>query len=161
MAADLIDNIVKNLFAKLDVKGMTISSAESCTGGLIANWITDIPGSSKYFMGGVVSYSNDSKINVLGVERDLIIKYGAVSEQVASQMASGIRKIMKADIGVSTTGIAGPDGGSPVKPVGLCYIGIAIGNGIEVQRFIFEGHRLAVKETASIQAIKNVLSNLA
>ncbi|MBU1626648.1 CinA family protein [bacterium] len=158
---ELISNdLVKRIFEKLEVDKLTLSVAESCTGGLIANWITDVPGSSRYFMGGVVSYSNDAKIDVLKVERDLIIRYGAVSEQVASQMAEGARRVMKADIGVSTTGIAGPDGGTAEKPVGLCYIGISFEERTNVQKHIFQGSRLQIKEAASLQALGNLLADL-
>ena len=151
---------MKQLFDRLEDNGLTISVAESCTGGMICNLITNTPGSSRYFMGGVVSYSNESKIDILGVDKDLIIKYGAVSKQVASQMAKGVRRITNADIGISTTGIAGPEGGTPEKPVGLCYIGISTGNSTNARKFIFQGNRLQIKKSATNQAIENLLSIL-
>ena len=152
--------LIKELFNKLYSNGFTISVAESCTGGLICSMITDVPGSSRYFMGGVISYSNESKMEVLGVDREFIIKYGAVSEEVASRMAEGVRRIMRADIGISTTGIAGPDGGTPEKPVGLCYIGISVVDKTEVGRFVFEGNRLQIKESASLKVLEKLLQAL-
>jgi len=104
--------------------GLTLSVAESCSGGLIAKRITDIPGSSAYFLLGAVTYSNDSKELVLGVPAGLIEKYGAVSSEVALAMAEGVRKISGSDLAIATTGIAGPDGGSPEKPVGTVFIAI-------------------------------------
>lgn len=119
----------------------TISTAESCTGGMIAKVITDIPGSSRYFIGGVVSYSNEAKIRVLGVDKKLIEKYGAVSHQVAVAMVKGIQTLMRTNCAIAVTGIAGPDGGTAKKPVGLVYIAVANGNDIEVKRFIFQNDR--------------------
>ena len=112
-------------------KGLTISTAESCTGGLIAKCITDVSGASAVFYGGVVSYDNSVKENVLSVNKDILNSLGAVSAPVACQMASGVRRIMKTDIGISTTGIAGPGGGTPEKPVGTVYIGFAYGDRVE------------------------------
>lgn len=141
-------------------KGLTISIAESCTGGLISNLITDIPGSSDYFIGGVVVYSNDSKIKILGVEEEMLKKNGAVSEIVALQMAIGCKKLFGTDIGLSTTGIAGPSGGSKEKPVGLVYTGIAIKDKAFVKRYIFKEPRLRIKMNASVAAIFNVVKEL-
>lgn len=112
-------------------KGLTISTAESCTGGLIAKCITDVSGASAVFYGGVVSYDNSVKENVLSVNKDILNSLGAVSAPVACQMASGVKRIMKTDIGISTTGIAGPGGGTPEKPVGTVYIGFAYGDRVE------------------------------
>ncbi len=101
----------------------SVSTAESCTGGLLSNMFTDVPGSSEYFCGGVVAYSNEVKINQLNVDQHAIIEYGAVSKEVALQMAKGVAKNLGSDIGIATTGIAGPGGGSPEKPVGTVWIG--------------------------------------
>ena len=137
----------------LQEKKMTLSLAESCSGGLIANRLTDIPGASASFMGGIVSYSNNAKIDILGVKEDTINKYGAVSSQTAEEMAIGTKKINKTDIGVSVTGIAGPEGGSEQKPVGLCYIGIAIGDTVKVHKMNFNGNRKKIKWSTSNMAL--------
>ena len=115
------------LIGLLKKKGLTISCAESCTGGLAAKTLTDVSGCSDVFFGGVVSYANDVKINVLGVSADDLALYGAVSETVAKQMAKGVRIVCNTDIGISTTGIAGPGGGTDEKPVGTVYIGFSYG----------------------------------
>ncbi len=111
----------------------TVATAESCTGGLIAKLLTDIPGSSEYFIEGVVAYANDSKTRLLGVPAQLIIEHGAVSRQVAAAMALGCRAKSGADFALSTTGIAGPTGGTPDKPVGLVYVGLADAHGCRVE----------------------------
>lgn len=140
----------------LTEKGLTISVAESCTGGLIANRITNVPGSSKYFERGVVTYSNKSKMEMLGVPEELITRHGAVSEEVAKAMAEGIRKISKTDIGISTTGIAGPSGGTPEKPVGLVWIGYSDKHETFAQKFHFGNIRLNTKIRASQTALEIV-----
>ena len=143
----------------IDAK-VTIATAESCTGGLIAHCLTNIPGSSTYFDRGVVSYSNKAKMELLGVTEKLLEQYGAVSEQVARAMSEGIREQAHVDIGVGTTGIAGPTGGGKEKPVGLVYIGIATKDGTKVKRFHFDGSRLSVKEQtcqAALEMIKDEL----
>ena len=122
------------LVDKLKEKGLTLSSAESCTGGLIAKSITDISGCSSVFYGGVVSYDNIVKMNVLGVKEETLREFGAVSGQTAKEMALGVKKACSTDIGISTTGIAGPSGGVPGKPVGTVYIGIAIKDTVESAR---------------------------
>ena len=116
------DQLVSELLAKYN---KTLSTAESCTGGKIASIITSHPGSSKIFKGSVVAYDNDVKVNVLGVDADLVEKYGAVSSQVVEQMASGVRRLLKTDFALATSGIAGPDGGTPEKPVGTVWIALA------------------------------------
>jgi len=136
---------------------VTIATAESCTGGLIAHMLTNISGSSEYFDRGVISYSNVSKIELLGVSEKILTGFGAVSEQVARAMAEGIRKRARVDIGVSTTGIAGPTGGTKEKPVGLVYVGIATRNDVLVKRFVFSGDRLQNKELACDAALSLVL----
>src|SRR5207237_6808273 len=110
---------------RLSITGFTLSVAESCTGGLIAERLTNVPGSSRYFIEGVVTYSNESKTRLLGVDKELIREFGAVSQQVARDMASGVRHRAKTDFGLAVTGIAGPDGGTEDKPVGLVYIDLA------------------------------------
>jgi nicotinamide-nucleotide amidase len=135
---------------------MKIAVAESCTGGLISHRITNIPGSSEYFLCGVTVYSNESKQKILGVDKELIIKHGAVSAKVADAMAEGVRKLSGADIGVSTTGIAGPGGGSLQKPVGLMYAGISTAGGIETKRLQFVEDRIINKIRMS-QAVLDLI----
>lgn len=106
-------------------KGLTIATAESCTGGLIAHILTEVAGASNYFIGGVVAYSNQVKQDILGVQTSTLDQYGAVSEQTAMEMAAGVRQKFNTDIGLSTTGVAGPSGGTPTKPVGLVWIGFS------------------------------------
>ncbi len=125
----------------LKEKNLTISTAESCTGGYIAHLLTSIAGSSEYFKGSIVSYSNSIKIEQLGVAASDIDKHGAVSRQVAEQMASGAKKRLKTDYAISTSGIAGPGGGSEEKPVGTVWIGIAGPNGVKAKLFHFGEHR--------------------
>jgi nicotinamide-nucleotide amidase len=121
-----IENTAVNI---LRSKGMTVACAESCTGGLVAKRFTDIAGCSDVFMGGCVTYSNESKVKLLGVDAETLEKYGAVSEQVALQMARGVRMRLGTNVGISTTGIAGPGGGTPEKPVGTVWIAISTANG--------------------------------
>jgi len=135
-------------------KSCTLSIAESCTGGLINDRITDVPGSSDYFMGGMITYSNESKARHLGVPLDDIKKYGAVSPQVAKKMAQGVRKAFSTNFGLSTTGIAGPTGGTKEKPVGLVFIGLAKGKRTWVIKLILEGSRREIKEKATEKALK-------
>ncbi len=138
----------------------TLSIAESCTGGLLGHRITNVPGSSDYFRLGVVAYSNASKARILGVPDDLILQHGAVSLEVAESMAVGVRKRSGADIGLSITGIAGPEGGSPEKPVGLVYVGISWEGGTEVVKNVFLGNREIVKIQSSQKALDIVRHHL-
>ena len=118
--------------------GLKLSTAESCTGGLVAARIVNVPGSSEYFMGGVVAYDNSIKMKVLNVRAETLLKYGAVSEETAREMVLGVKKLMNTDCAISTTGIAGPSGGTEEKPVGLTYIGVAVKGRVKVFRFIFK-----------------------
>ncbi len=148
------DEEMEEVFGKiLKEKGLTVATAESCTGGLIGDLITRVSGSSNYFMGGIVAYSNDVKVKLLGCSEDSLKKYGAVSEQIAREMAEGVRKVMKTDIGISTTGIAGPTGGTPQKPVGLVYIGFSDREKTEVIRKVFKGVRQEIKQQAALWAL--------
>jgi nicotinamide-nucleotide amidase len=135
-------------------KGIRIATAESCTGGLIAKMFTDTPGSSDYFERGVVSYSNESKTELLGVPAELIEEHGAVSEEVAGAMAQGLLERSGADVTISVTGIAGPAGGTVEKPVGLVYIGIANRNGVEVRQYRFIHDRKVNRNRSAIAALK-------
>jgi nicotinamide-nucleotide amidase len=120
-------------------QGKSLAVAESCTGGLIAQKLTDVPGSSDYFLGGVVAYSNAAKVSLLGVPEALLREHGAVSEPVACKMAEGVRARFGADFGIATTGISGPGGGSEEKPVGLVYVALADGgeDGTHAEAFVF------------------------
>lgn len=140
----------------LGTAGYTIALAESCTGGLVASRLTDVPGSSEYFKGGVVAYANDVKEKVLGVPAAVLEQNGAVSPETAVAMAEGIRKVIGADIGVGITGIAGPTGATLEKPVGLVYIAVATPAGTESKRFNFPGGRFAVRLGAANASFKMV-----
>ena len=129
----------------LRAKNQTIACAESCTGGLLTSRLTDVPGSSAYVMGSVVSYTNEVKVDFVGVEKKTLAAHGAVSKETACQMAEGIRKVMHTDFGVGITGIAGPDGGTPQKPVGLVYIAVAGPDRTAVKKNRFTGTRKQIK----------------
>jgi len=142
-------------------KGLTLSTAESCTGGLVAARIVNAPGSSEYFMGGVVAYDNRVKMKLLNVSPETLLKYGAVSQETAREMLIGVKELLGTDCGISTTGIAGPTGGSPEKPVGLTYIGVSVKDRVEVFRFVFEDkspepvkRRNAIRRKAAKKAIQ-------
>lgn len=137
----------------LTVKGYTIATAESCTGGLIAKRITDVAGSSTYFLEGVVTYSNEAKTDLLGVPTNLIEYHGAVSAEVAEAMAIGVKKRANTTIGVSVTGIAGPGGGTEAKPVGLVFIGLADDVQVEAKQFNLFGTRVEIRQRASQVAL--------
>ncbi|MGD0019551.1 MAG: CinA family protein [Candidatus Limnocylindrales bacterium] len=136
---------------------LTVATAESCTGGLVASAITDVSGSSGYFRGGVVAYSNEAKIGLLGVPAELLEAHGAVSAQVARAMALGVRGRLSADLAVAVTGVAGPGGDSASKPVGLTYVAVADAAGAEVRRFAWTGDRLANKESSARAALELLL----
>ena len=144
---------------RLRLKQYTIATAESCTGGLQAQRITEISGSSDYFAGGVVSYTNEAKIQWLGVQREAIDRHGPVSGEVAEEMAMGVRDMAGASIGVSVTGIAGPGGGSDAVPVGTVYIGLANESGAMHKRVILPGDRHLVRWRASTSALELVRRN--
>lgn len=146
---DFTDEIPAERTGKeLRAAGLTIACAESCTGGLLTSMLTDVSGSSSYVMGSVVSYSNDVKARVLHVSEETLAVYGAVSEETAREMAQSVRKLIHADIGVGITGIAGPDGGSTEKPVGLVYIAVADQTHTVVQKNNFHGTRFENKQAA-------------
>lgn len=150
------ESLEEVLAKKLMEKQITIGIAESCTGGLITHKLTNIPGSSEYMLCGMVTYSNESKRDVLGVDSRLIETYGAVSAEVAAAMAEGVRKIAGSDIGVSTTGIAGPGGGSAEKPVGLMYTGISSELGTQTKKLQFGEDRLINKNRMSHVVLDNL-----
>jgi nicotinamide-nucleotide amidase len=139
-------------------RGLTLAVAESCTGGLLSHRITNISGSSRYFLGGVISYANEVKMHLLGVSPESLEKFGAVSFETVLAMADGVRKALTADVGLSTSGIAGPTGGTPDKPVGTVWIGLSSAMGGAALIFHFKGNRLSIKEQAA-QAGLQVLLN--
>jgi nicotinamide-nucleotide amidase len=152
-----LEHIVGRLLSE---RKLRIALAESCTGGLIANRMTNVPGSSDYFERGVVVYSNASKSEILGVPAELIEEHGAVSREVAEAMADGVRRAARTDIGISTTGIAGPTGGTPEKPVGLVWVGYSDAKESLALRFQFGDERLRFKERASQAALELIRRRL-
>ncbi len=141
-------------------RSLTLGLAESCTGGLVAGRITDVSGSSAYFMAGLVTYSNKAKTKFLSVPDRIIARHGAVSDIVAGRMAKGVRTAAQVDIGVSITGIAGPTGGSPGKPVGIVFIALATKKEIFVRKFLFSGTRRQVRRRSSNEALTMLLDYL-
>ncbi|MBD3289023.1 nicotinamide-nucleotide amidohydrolase family protein [candidate division KSB1 bacterium] len=135
---------------------ITISTAESCTGGIIAKQITDVPGASSVFLGSVVSYSDEMKIKMLNVKKETLQEFGSVSESTVREMLEGIDKITASDIGIAISGIAGPGGGTEEKPVGTVFIGINIKGNINIRRMIFSGNRNAIREKSAAYAINMV-----
>lgn len=129
--------------------GLSLAIAESATGGLISARIVNIAGSSAYFKGAVVAYDNSVKQSVLSVPAETLARHGAVSEETAREMAEGVRKLMAADVAVSDTGIAGPTGGTPTKPVGLFYLGLAAAEGTRAQEYFFSGNRAEIRQKAA------------
>jgi nicotinamide-nucleotide amidase len=134
-------------------QGLTLGVVESATGGLISHLITNVPGSSDYYKGSVTAYSNEAKIKILGVKRDTLNQYGAVSPQVAEEMASGGRKILAVDVCLADTGIAGPGGATPEKPVGLFYLGLSNPSGTYSRKHVFPGDREQNKQDAAETAL--------
>jgi len=159
-----VDKELKTLSAKigglLSENGWTISTAESCTGGLLSHVLTGVSGSSNTFIGGVVAYSNRIKENVLGVESKTLEQYGAVSQATALEMAAGIREKFNTDVGLSTTGIAGPTGGTPEKPVGLVWMGISTPAGTRAFEGHFSGGRDGVKNSTVCEILTQLISVL-
>ena len=135
------DSMQKVIGKTLKERGMTVGVAESCTGGFLASLFTQLPGASEYFYGGVVSYDNSVKMNVLGVSKEVLDTYGAVSQECAKQMAAGARRVLGTDYAIATTGIAGPDGGTAEKPAGTVWIAVATPEGITSKKFTFNSTR--------------------
>ena len=146
--------LAEEIGAILRKKKLTVATAESCTGGKLGDWITEVPGSSDYYLGGVVSYSNDAKTRLLGVDKRTLQSKGAVSQEVAVQMADGARKGLGANIGIGITGIAGPTGQTPAKPVGLVYIAVSSSKGSVCVENRFKGARSAVKIQSAEKALE-------
>ncbi len=150
----------RELGRRLRDLGLTLVVAESCTGGGLADAITDVAGSSDYFLGGVVAYSNQVKERLLRVEPGALAAHGAVSEAVALQMAEGVRRLLGADLGVGITGIAGPGGGTPQKPVGLVYIALAGPTGSEARRYLWSEDRVGNKRRSVEAALEMLLGRI-
>ena len=149
------------LIKKLISKKIKISIAESCTGGMLSSAITSVSGSSKVFSLGLIAYSNQSKTKVLKVSKNIIRKYGSVSKQVCSAMVKNVSKIGKTNMSVAITGIAGPDGGTTIKPVGLVYVGIKKGNKVEVKKYLFKNKgRTYIQKAAVNKSLELILSFL-
>lgn len=142
----------------LKSRGKTVSTAESCTGGMIAEMITDIRGSSEIFYGSVVSYDNSVKENVLSVPHNILKEYGAVSYETAKAMAEGVIGVIKTDYSIAVTGIAGPDGGSEEKPVGTVFIAVSNGKETSVEKYLFKGDRQTVRKRTAVRALFNLIS---
>lgn len=147
------EDLPLRIIRALRASKLTIGVAESCTGGLIAKRLTDPPGASTAFLGGVVAYANEVKVKVLGVAQQTIEQHGAVSAETASEMAVGARRVLGADIAVSVTGIAGPGGGSTEKPVGTVWIGIAMGTRVGARHWLLSGDRDAIRVQAAETAL--------
>ena len=152
--------LVNKVSDELKKHQVTIATAESCTGGLLAHTLTNVSGSSDYFDRGVICYSNTAKIELLGIRVQLLENFGAVSKQVAAAMAKTIQQRSKVDIGIATTGIAGPTGGTKNKPVGLVFIGIAIKDTVIVKEFLFSGDRLTNKDSTCTAALELLLETI-
>jgi PncC family amidohydrolase len=150
----------ERLYTLLLQQKLTLCTAESCTGGLIAHLITNIPGSSEYFLGGIISYSNQAKVDLLGVSWNTLNSFGAVSQETVLEMAIGAREKFNADIAVSVSGVAGPGGGTPSKPVGTVWVGLATRNKNEARHFLFYGNREENKIQSANSALQFVIETL-
>ena len=154
-------NMSRKLVKLLSKKKLKISFAESCTGGLLSSSITSISGSSKVFNMGLVTYSNNAKVKLLKVPKKTITKYGAVSYETCLSMVKNLNKISKSNISVSITGVAGPNGGTKEKPVGLVYIGLKKGSKIIIKKYLFKSKkRISIQKTTAKQALKMILNIL-
>lgn len=154
------ESLISKVGSLLSERNLTVAVAESCTGGLLGAEFTSISGSSKYFSGGVIAYSNEIKEKILNVSKNNLMKFGAVSEQVAFELASNVRDIFKTDVGIGITGIAGPTGGTVEKPVGTVFIGLAFRDNIKVKRFVFSTEREVNRERAVGTALTMLLQEL-
>ncbi len=145
---------------RLREAGWRVVTAESCTGGLVGHLLTEIAGSSSYYLGGVIAYDNAVKRNQLGVKAETIETVGAVSESCAREMAAGARRLLGTEVAIATTGIAGPGGGTPEKPVGLVYVAVATPSEVHCKRYVFDGDRTANKEETARRALELLLNTL-
>ena len=157
MSEEQLESLVGELLRSHKLR---LAAAESCTGGLLGHRLTNVPGSSDYFAGGVVAYSNDAKQRVLGVHHATLYDYGAVSEQTALEMARAVRRLFHSDVGVSVTGIAGPGGGTPDKPVGLVYIALSARDAETCRRFMWDSDREGNKACSAQAALEMLVAYL-
>lgn len=144
----------EEVVALLKEKDMTLTTAESCTGGMLAGRIVSVAGVSAVFQEGYITYANESKEKILGVKHETLMRYSAVSEETAYEMVKGAKEAANAEAALAVTGLAGPDGGTKEKPVGLVYIGCALGETINVQKFLFDGDRLEIRAQATEAALE-------
>jgi PncC family amidohydrolase len=158
--ARMDNSLEQSLGSLLHARNLTLASAESCTGGLVADHITDVPGSSNYFIGGVVAYSYEAKVALLHVSWDTLRLHGAVSRETVIEMARGVRTALGAGIGISVSGIAGPSGGLPEKPVGTTWFGLSTLDGDWARKFVWNGDRRLNKEFSAQAALQFVLDYL-
>lgn len=156
--ADILHARIRLLGQRLVAQGATLATAESCTGGLIAALCTDVPGSSAWFTGGVVAYANEVKRDVLRVDPVLLATHGAVSEPVVRAMAAGVRRLTGTRYAVAVSGVAGPDGGTPEKPVGTVWLAVADGDAVQARRFLFPGDRASVRQATAKAAVEALLA---
>lgn len=156
---ELLD-LAQRVAAACRERGIRLGTAESCTGGLVGHVITEVPGSSDYFTGAVVTYANETKIALADVPEAVLEAHGAVSAQVARAMADGARRRLGVDVAVAVTGVAGPDGGSPAKPVGLTYVAIADADGGDVRRFVWDADRTGNKRLSAAAALELLVERL-
>ncbi len=161
MTDDPLVALAARLGERCQADGTRIATVESCTGGLIGHAITEVPGSSAYYLGGFVTYSDEAKRAMVGVPVEVLAAHGAVSAQTAMAMAAGGRDRTGAQLGIAVTGIAGPDGGSPAKPVGLTYVAVADAEGCEVRRFVWAGSRTENKRASAEAALELALERMA
>ncbi len=153
--------ILREIARKLIKENLTLAVCESCTGGMLGSIITSLSGSSKYFKGGIIAYSNEVKDKIVGVKNHTLKKFGAVSRETAREMAQGVRRRLGSDIGIGITGIAGPTGGTKEKPVGLVYISVADRHRTIINRYIFKGVRESIRKkacSAALEALKRLVS---
>ncbi len=156
---ELLD-LARQVGAACHDRGIRLATAESCTGGLVAHLITEVPGSSAWFVGGIVTYSNAVKTGLVEVSAEVLAAHGAVSAQVARAMADGARRRLGADLAIAVTGVAGPDGGTEAKPVGLTYVAVADAAGDDVRRYLWDADRSGNKRASAGAALDLVLARV-
>lgn len=157
---DALLGLANQVGTVLGARRLTLATAESCTGGLVGHVLTEVPGSSAWYLGGAVVYSDALKRDLAGVPRELLATHGAVSAEVAEALAAGIRDRVGADLGIAVTGIAGPAGATPTKPVGLVYVAVADRGGVEVERRHWDGDRSANKRASADAVLRMLLRRL-
>ena len=157
MSDDLLEVRLGELLGQ---RGLTLAVAESCTGGLVGHRITNVAGSSTYFVGGVISYANEAKMNLLGVRGETLVNFGAVSRETVLEMARGVRRALNADVGLAVSGIAGPGGGTPDKPVGTVWIGLCTPDKEQAWSYRLQGERIQIKQQAAERALHHLAEYL-